>query len=69
MKSFQYFQNIKLGNVEKVDLICGQGWLLEMTGWTEVIGENVLFCMKKVYEQAYKKESEQKNNVEWLFVS
>jgi len=40
-----------------------------MTGRTEVIGENVLFCMKKVYEQAYKKESEQKNYVEWLFVS
>ena len=49
---FQYFQKIKLRQVEKIDLVSGESRVLEMAGRAKVIGLNSFFSVKKVYEES-----------------
>jgi len=47
---FQYFQKIKLGEVEKIDVVSGKNRVLEMTSRTKVVRLNIFFGVKKVDE-------------------
>jgi len=37
--------------VEKIDLVSGESRILEMASGAEVIGLNIFFSVKKVYEE------------------
>ena len=56
MKSFERFQHLeqrKLGEVENSDLIGGYCRILELTGWTIVVGVNAALCMEEIDTQGY----------------
>ena len=60
----QGFQQRKLGEVEEVDLVCGQSRVLEMTGRAEMTLLKTLFGMKKIDEKREREEDQQEQQVE-----
>ena len=68
IKGLQDVQKIKLRQVKKVDLACGQRGMLEITGRTVVFAQDIFFSVEEINEEGCEQENKKKDEIEKLYL-
>jgi hypothetical protein len=66
-KGVQNLEQKELGQMKKIDLICGQGGVLKLAGRTGIAALNGVFGMKKMNEKRQEKKNSQKSDLGYDF--